>query len=178
MQSYLHFMAVLIATFQDIPALVALINSAYRGEGSKIGWTTEADLIKGELRIDEPALAALMKTDDAVFLKYLNDRGAIEGCVFIQKTSDGLYLGMLSVSPSEQAKGIGKQLMNEAQNHARHLGCDRIFMRVISARTELISWYEKQGYYNTYRTEPFPGDTRFGVPTQPVEFMIMEKMIT
>jgi len=171
-------MPVLTATFQDIPALVALINIAYRGEESKKGWTTEADLIKGELRIDEPSLESLMKTDDTVFLKYLNEQVEIDGCVFIQKKSDGAYLGMLSVSPTQQAKGVGKQLMNEAEKHARLLGSDRIFMRVISARHELINWYEKQGYYKTEQREPFPPDTRFGIPTQPVEFIIMEKMIT
>ena len=178
MQSYLHSMPVLPATFRDIPALAALINSAYRGEGSKQGWTTEADLIKGELRTDEPALLELMEADDSVFLKYLNEQGGIEGCVFIQKISDRMYLGMLSVSPTQQAKGIGKQLMMEAQIHARQWGCGRIFMRVISIRHELINWYEKQGYYKTNQTEPFPRDTRFGVPAQPLEFMIMEKMIT
>ncbi len=171
-------MPVLTATFQDLPSLVVLINSAYRGEGSKKGWTTEADLIKGELRIDEPSLESLMKSDNTIFLKYLNVQGEIEGCVFIQKKSDGMYLGMLSVSPTQQAKGIGKQLMNEAEEHARLLGSDRIFMRVISARHELINWYEKQGYNTTDQTEPFPPDTRFGIPAQPVEFIIMEKMIT
>src|SRR4030095_47166 len=117
MHSYLHLMPVLAATFQDIPALVVLINSAYRGEDSKKGWTTEADLIRGELRIDEPSLEALMKTDGTVFLKYLNEQEKLDGCVFIQKKSDGIYLGMLSVSPTQQAKGIGKQLMNEAEKH-------------------------------------------------------------
>jgi ribosomal protein S18 acetylase RimI-like enzyme len=170
-------MPVLTATLQDIPALAALINSAYRGEGSKKGWTTEADLIKGELRIDGPTLEELMKTDNTVFLKYLNERGEINGCVFIQKKTDGMYLGMLSVSPTQQAKGIGKQLMNEAQIQARRLGSDRIFMRVISARHELINWYEKLGYCKTGQTEPFPHDTKFGVPTRPLEFTIMEKMV-
>jgi len=171
-------MHVLTATLQDIPALVTLINSAYRGEGSKKGWTTEADLIKGELRTDESTLSGLMEASDAVFLKYVSNQNEIEGCVFIQKKGESMYLGMLSVSPTRQAKGIGKHLMNEAQIHAQQMGCDRIFMRVISLRHELIGWYEKQGYYKTDQTEPFPRDTRFGTPTQPLEFMIMEKMIT
>jgi ribosomal protein S18 acetylase RimI-like enzyme len=119
-----------------------------------------------------------MKTDDTVFLKYLSEHSEIEGCVFIQKKSDGVYVGMLSVSPTRQAKGVGKQLMNEAEKRARLLGSERIFMRVISLRQELISWYEKQGYYKTDQTEPFPADTRFGIPTQPLEFIIMEKMIS
>ena len=175
--SYLHWMPILIATIEDIPELVALINSAYRGEDSKKGWTTEADIIRGSLRIDGPALAELMNSKGARFLKYTNERGAIDGCVYIQKDDEGMYLGMLSVSPTQQAKGIGKQLMNEAQIHARKMNCKRIFMRVISVRNELILWYEKQGYYKTEQREPFPRDTRFGTPLQPVEFMIMEKRL-
>ena len=171
-------MPILISTLKDIPDLAKLINSAYRGEESKKGWTTEADLIHGELRIDEPALLELMNAKDAVFLKYVNQAGMVEGCVYLHKQSEGMYLGMLTVSPTQQAKGMGKQLMNEAQRQALEMNCDRIFMRVISLRQELIEWYERQGYYNTARTEPFPSGTRFGTPTQPVEFMIMEKIIS
>ena len=39
------------ATPADVPALVALVNSAYRGESSRAGWTTEADLLDGQ-RVD------------------------------------------------------------------------------------------------------------------------------
>ena len=170
-------MAIFTATIDDVPQLVALINSAYRGEDSKKGWTTEADLIQGTLRIDETALTELMKLPGATFLKYINEQKGIDGCVYIQDNSEGMYLGMLTVSPTQQAKGIGKLLMNEAEMHARKVGCSRIFMRVISLRDELIRWYEKQGYYKTEQREPFPSDTRFGTPSQPVEFVIMEKRI-
>src|SRR5688572_30837100 len=105
-------MPILAANFQDIPKLVTLINSAYRGEYSKNGWTTEADLIRGDLRIDEPGVEELMQANEARFLKYLNDRGEMEGCVYIQKRKESMYLGLLTVSPTQQAKGIGKQLMN------------------------------------------------------------------
>ena len=170
-------MPILSATIEDIPELVALINSAYRGEDSKKGWTTEADIIQGTLRIDEPALAELMNLKYARFLKYVNERGRIDGCVYIEKKGESMYLGILSVSPAEQAKGIGRQLMKEAQIHAQEMSCTRIFMRVISIREELIIWYEKQGYHKTELREPFPRDTGFGIPVLPVEFMIMEKRI-
>jgi len=174
---YLHHMPVLLATLKDIPALVALINSAYRGEASKKGWTTEANLLKGELRTDATTIEQLMQTREALFLKYINEENEIEGCVYLHKKGNKLYLGMLSVSPALQAKGIGKQLMNEASGYAKQEGCQSIFMRVISVRHELINWYEKQAYCKTGQTEPFPTDDRFGVPTQPLEFLIMEKMI-
>ena len=126
-------MPVLTATIQDIPELVALINSAYRGDVSKKGWTTEADLLKGEIRTNKETLEQLMQTEGAVFLKYVNEQNEIEGCVFLDKKGNKLYLGMLSVSPNLQAKGTGKQLMNAAVMYAKQQGCDVIFMRVISA---------------------------------------------
>jgi ribosomal protein S18 acetylase RimI-like enzyme len=170
-------MPILVATTEDVPQLEALINSAYRGEESKKGWTTEADIVKGTLRIDEAALTELMKVEDAGFLKFVNEQHRIDGCVFVHKNGDEMYLGMLAVSPTLQATGIGKQLMSEAEIHAERMNCTRIFMRVISLRNELIQWYEKQGYYKTEQREPFPGATRFGTPVRPLEFLIMEKRI-
>lgn len=170
-------MAITTAKIEDISPLTTLINSAYRGDASKKGWTTEADLIKGELRTDENTLNALFIKPGACFLKYINDGHKIEGCVFLDKIEKRLYLGMLTVSPLLQAKGIGKQLMKAAEQYACQQDCDTIFMRVISIRHELIDWYEKQGYQKTGETEPFPDDHRFGIATQPLEFIIMEKKI-
>lgn len=168
-------MAIAQATIEDIPGLEKLLNSAYRGEDSKKGWTSEADLLQGELRTDAETLRRLMQTPGAVFLKYVNDQSNVEGCVFLQKLESKLYLGMLSVSPLIQAKGIGKQLMSEAEEYARSQNCSVIFMKVISVRDELVAWYERKGYHKTGRTEPFPRDDRFGIPSQPLEFIIMEK---
>jgi len=165
------------ATIEDIPALVALINSAYRGEASKKGWTTEADLLAGELRTDIPTLTEIMIRPLATILQYTNDAGAITGSVFLEKQERGLYLGMLSVSPLQQAGGIGKKLMQAAEQYAKEQDCPCIFMNVISVRQELIAWYERLGYRKTGETKPLPPDTRFGIPTQPLEFAIMEKNI-
>lgn len=175
---YLRLMLLSKANIEDIPALVALMNSAYRGEISKKGWTTEADLLKGELRTDIPTLTDLVNRPLAVFIKYTNDDGVIIGCVFLEKQERGLYLGMLSVSPGQQAGGVGKQLMNAAEQYALEIKCPSIFMNVISLRYELIAWYERMGYQKTGETKPFPADdTRFGVPTRPLEFIIMQKNI-
>ena len=170
-------MTVLPATLQDIPQLVALINSAYRGDVSKKGWTTEADLLRGELRTDETTVEELMNTEGAIFLKCINEREEIEGCGYLHKKEKRLYLGMLSVSPMLQSKGTGKQLMRAAEHYAKQEGCNSIFMRVISVREELINWYEKLGYLKTGQTEAFSTDDRFGIPTRPLEFLILEKMI-
>jgi len=170
-------MAITEATKKDIPELVELLNSAYRGEESKKGWTHEAHLVAGDVRTDAHDLSELMDSPGAVFLKYTNDQGKLEGCVFLHKKGQRLYFGMLSVSPLTQAKGIGKELMSAAEDHARKENCDHIFMKVISLRHELISWYERKGFKKTGQTEPFPTDTKFGVPTQQLEFLIMEKKL-
>jgi ribosomal protein S18 acetylase RimI-like enzyme len=170
-------MPILTANSNDITALEELLNSTYRGEASKKGWTSEADLIAGDLRTDAATLQKLMQTREAVFQKYVNEENTIAGCVFLQKKGARLYLGMLSVSPLIQAKGIGKELMAVAESYAKEQKCSSIFMRVVSARHELVAWYERKGYRKTGETEPFPTDNRFGTPTQPLEFIIMEKEV-
>jgi ribosomal protein S18 acetylase RimI-like enzyme len=168
-------MPVLIATTRDIPALVALINSAYRGDASKKGWTTEADLVKGELRTDATTLTALMANPDAVLLKHHTETGEISGCIYLHQQETGLYLGLLTVSPQQQGAGIGKILLKAADEYALNNNCSSIFMNVISQRKELIDWYKRHGYYDTGERNPFPLDTGFGTPVQPLEFMIMRK---
>lgn len=167
-------MPVLIASKEDIPDLVKLLNNAYRGEGSKQGWTTEADMVAGDLRTDVANMKELMQLPGAVFLKYTNDENVTEGCVFLHKREGKLYLGMFCVSPSLQNKGIGKQIMAAAELYASEQGCPAVFMRVISIRHELIAWYERQGYYKTGEVQPFD-DTKFGTATKPIEFIVMQK---
>lgn len=166
-----------LAEKKDIPALTKLINSAYRGESSKKGWTTEADLLKGELRTDEESLARSLENPGSVMLKYETAEGNIAGCVYLQKQERGLYLGMLTVSPEMQAAGIGRKLVLAAESYAVENNCTSIFMNVISLRSELIAWYERLGFYKTGEMNPMAADHRFGIPVQPLEFAIMEKKI-
>lgn len=165
------------ANHADIPALVSLLNRAYRGEESKKGWTTEADMISGGIRTDEAQLKEMMDKPGAVFLKYVNDEGIIQGCVFLDKREGKLYLGMLSVNPELQAMGTGKKIMQAAEEYARQQQCPAIFMRVVSVRPELIAWYERQGYKKTGEVQPFE-DSIYGTATMPFEFLIMEKKIS
>jgi ribosomal protein S18 acetylase RimI-like enzyme len=169
-------MSITTATIYDIPALVPLINSAYRGDASKKGWTTEANLLEGELRTDIPALTNLLSNPEASMLKYTAGDGSITGCVYLEKMERGLYLGMLTVSPLQQAGGIGKQLLAAAA-YGKEKNYSCIFMNVISIRYELVAWYERHGYHKTGETKPLPGDNRFGTPTQPLEFIIMERVL-
>ena len=169
-------MPVSSASIEDIPSLVKLLNSAYRGDQSKQGWTTEADMVAGDLRTDEANMNELMHLPGAIFLKYTNEKNEIEGCVFLHKRQGKLYLGMLSVSPFLQTKGSGKKIMAAAELYAREQGCPAIFMRVISIRKELIAWYERQGYHYTGEIQPFD-DTKFGTAKQPIEFIVLEKKL-
>lgn len=164
------------ATVNDIPQLLQLINNAYRGEEAKKGWTHEADLIDGTMRTDESSLKELIQKPNAVILKYeLNEK--ISGCVYLEKKENKLYLGMLSVSPQIQAQGIGKKLLTAADDYGKQNNCSAIEMTVISVRKELIAWYERNGYSQTTKREPFPDDGKFGNPRQQLEFIYLEKQL-
>ncbi len=167
-----------IAQPEDIPILVEIINQSYRGDASKVGWTTEADLIAGDIRTDEDNVRELMANEKAVYLKCTSPEGLIQGCVFLEKRDRGLYLGMLSVRPEMQGSGTGKRLLKAAEARARDLGCPLIYMQVVSERPELMDWYRRHGYELTGERKPFDGDHRFGKPRRPLEFWIMEKKIS
>jgi predicted N-acetyltransferase YhbS len=164
------------ASAPDIPALNILINSAYRGESARKGWTTEADLLDG-IRTDEPALAALLHQQGASMLVCRDKSGRIIGCVYLQKEPETFYLGMLTVDPGLQAAGIGSRLLHAAEEHVKSQQGNTISMTVISVRHELIAWYERKGYSQTGETKPFPDDPAFGIPRQPLMFVVMKKKL-
>ena len=164
------------ATLQDIPALNILINSAYRGETSKKGWTTEANLLEGK-RTNEEELTETILNPKNTILKYM-EKDKIIGSVLLVEKEQQLYLGMLTVSPELQNSGIGKQLLAEAENHAKALGLSSIIMTVISVREELIAWYKRHGYVDTGEREAFPeSGIHVTVSEVPLEFIFLEKRI-
>jgi GNAT superfamily N-acetyltransferase len=152
------------ATTPDAPAIAELVNSAYRGESSRAGWTTEADLLEGQ-RTDAEAVAAIIASPDDVVLVHERNDG-IAACVHLERTPAGCYLGMLTVRPTLQAGGVGRRLLASAEAWAaEHWGSARVYMTVIAQRPELIAWYERRGYARTGEQQPFPyGDARFGLP--------------
>lgn len=165
-----------LASSADTKELTNLINSAYRGETSRQGWTTEADLLDG-IRTDEESLTDLIKAPTNFMLKYSKDK-KILACVLLEKHDVVLYLGMLTVSPQLQGKGIGKQLLKAAEQKAREVKCNKIEMTVISVREELIEWYIRHGYIPTGKKKPFPmNDPKFGIAKQQLDFIVMEKEI-
>ncbi|MDB5008273.1 MAG: family N-acetyltransferase [Mucilaginibacter sp.] len=170
------FMPVTKATLNDVPELNQLVNTAYRGETSKKGWTTEANLLDG-LRIDETTLKSYFDDSNVILLKNTDHAGLITGCVYLEIRKPRLYVGMFSVSPLLQGQGIGRDLLQHAEAYAKQLNCTTLTMTVISIRQELISWYERRGYKTTGETLPFHADKKFGVPKQPIELIVMEKNV-
>lgn len=166
------------AVIEDAPELVKLVNSAYRGEASRKGWTHEADLIGGTIRIDETSIIQTIQEPSSVIVKCVNNEKQIVGCVHLEKQDEQLYLGMLSVNPEMQAHGIGRKLLQAAEQYAKDVNCNSIIMTVISVRSELIAWYNRNGYRETGIRKPFPNDPRFGTPVRPLEFVVLEKSLT
>jgi ribosomal protein S18 acetylase RimI-like enzyme len=171
MLSYRH------ATATDVEAIVQLVESAYRGEGSRAGWTTEADLLDGQ-RTDAAAVAEMLDPPESTVL-LAEDGGQLVGCCRLERRHRAeAYFGMFSVQPLQQGEGVGRQLLAEAERIARDdWAATTMIMTVIAQRTELIAWYERRGYHRTGETEPFPyGNERYGVPRRPdLVFAVLTK---
>ncbi|MBX3689989.1 GNAT family N-acetyltransferase [Dokdonella sp.] len=162
----------------DIPELVSLVESAYRGETSRRGWTTEADLLDGQ-RIDAAGMAEVVGKPDSRVVLVVED-GLIVACAHLQRQQDAAYFGMFAVRPDRQGAGLGDTLLRECEHLARDgWMCAILQMTVISVREELIAWYERRGYRRTGRYKPFPyGDARFGAPRRDdLRFEWLEKAL-
>lgn len=166
------------ATEADIDAIVALVTSAYRGESSRAGWTTEADLLDGA-RIDPGVLRADIARDGSRVVLAERD-SALLACAHVAVDGDAGYFGMFSVVPGLQGGGIGKQVLAECERIVRDdWRLPAMRMTVIDVRDELIAFYQRRGYRRTGITKPFPyGDARFGEPKRgDLRFEILEKTL-
>lgn len=129
----------------DAPQIVALVNAAYRGESSRLGWTTEADLLEG-IRTDHAEIMAILDDQDAMILVGISD-AAIVASVHLQKNADAAFLGMFAVNPRAQGTGIGKQMLVAAERQVQDVWkIGKMRMKVINVRHELIIFYERRGY--------------------------------
>ena len=166
------------ATDDDIPALVALVTSAYRGPASRAGWTTEADLLDGA-RIDPDLLRADLARERSRVLVVEQD-GRLIACAHVAEEDGAGYFGMFSVQPGLQGAGLGSRLLAEAERVVREdWRLPRMRMTVIDIRDTLIAWYERRGYRRTGVFKPFPyGDTRFGIPLRDdLRFEVLDKAL-
>jgi len=164
------------ATDADIDAIVALVTSAYRGESSRAGWTTEADLLDGN-RIDPEVLRTDLERPRSRVLLAEAD-GGLQACAHVADEDGAGYFGMFAVRPGLQGGGLGKQLLAECERIARdEWQLPVMRMTVIDVRAELIAYYERRGYRRTGEFKPFPyGDSRFGQPKRDdLRFEVLEK---
>lgn len=168
------------ATPDDIPALHRLIESAYRGNSARRGWTHEADLLDGQ-RTDEQALGEMI-ADPAQHLLLHRAGGRLDGCIAVTEKGEGrVYVGLVTVDPEKQGTGLGARLLEAAEAFAAgQLQATRAEMTVIVQRSELIAWYERRGYWRTGERRPFPyDDPRFGLPRRrDLDFVVLEKTLS
>lgn len=172
------------ATATDVDAIVALVESAYRGEASKQGWTTEADLLDGRRTGADEVLASITRPRSRILLAERRSTGSgqlgdLLACAHVAEEDGAGYFGMFSVQPGLQGGGIGKVVLDEAERIVRdEWTLPAMRMTVIDVRAELIAFYERRGYHRTGITKPFPyGDARFGLPKrEDLRFEVLEKM--
>ncbi|MFJ4777706.1 GNAT family N-acetyltransferase [Streptomyces sp. NPDC088762] len=148
----------------DVSELVALVESAYRGDASRAGWTTEADYLDGQ-RTDPGEVRRIIDAPDSVLL-VVERAGELVACCQLEHRGDHAYFGMFAVRPGLQGAGLGKEILAEAERRARETwGAKEMRMTVVNVREELIAYYVRRGYRRTGELSPFPyGDERFGVP--------------
>lgn len=164
------------ATPADVPAVVALVESAYRGDASRAGWTTEADFLEGR-RTDDDEVRELIDRERGMMLLAEED-GTLVACANVAEEDGAGYFGMFSVVPTRQGRGIGSKVLAEAERIVRdEWKLPLMRMTVIDIRDELAAFYVRRGYVRTGKTKPFPyGDERFGVPKRPdLRFEVLEK---
>ncbi len=167
------------AVAADAEGIVALVNSAYRGESSRAGWTTEADLLDGQ-RTDAEEISRLIGRDGQVILLCLPG-GEIIGSVHLERVDAATtYMGMLVIRPVLQGRGLGRRLLEAAEHFARsEWSASRMQMQVISLRHELIAYYRRRGYLPTGEIRAFPAtDPKFGLPrVAELMFEVLEKSL-
>ena len=170
------------ATTADLPAIVALMNAAFRGVGPNAGWNSEAAYIDGDRTNEVHLREELAARPESVLL--VAQESTVQrmvGCVSLDPVSpDTCYLGSLTIDPTLQNSGLGRILLAAAEEFARGRQAHRMRMKVVNVRDTLIAWYQRRGYHLTGETSPFPyGDTRFGTPRRAdLCFVVLEKALS
>jgi predicted N-acetyltransferase YhbS len=171
------------ATLGDVPAIEEVVQSAYRGEASREGWTTEADLLDG-IRTDRAALSAAIAGPARLMLVLLDSptpAATVLACCQLERRRNGVVdFGTFAVRPQLQGGGLGRRLLAAAEEYASSQWSARTMeMTVIVQREELITWYVRRGYVRTQETRPFPyGDPTFGRPRRDdLEFVVLRKQL-
>ena len=165
-----------LADLGEAPQITALIERAYRGEESKTGWTSEADILTGtRTSVDE--IAAIMRDPLARFLVADAD-GGLAACALIRNEQGSGYFGMFAVRPDTQGAGLGRQMIEAAERHLRDLWrVPTVYMTVINLRQDLIAYYERRGYRRTGGRKPFPFDIAPGATRTDFHLTVLRKTL-
>lgn len=165
------------AELADAAEVVRLVNSAYRGESSRIGWTTEADLLGGQ-RTDMEEVTALLSAENSVILLG-HVAGKLAACAHLEINGTKACFGMFAVEPGKQNNGIGKRFLEATEAIAsRGWGVRTILMTVITLRQPLIDFYERRGYRRTGHFKEFPQSEKFGIPkVAGLQLEVLEKVL-
>ena len=166
------------AIMTDAQAIAQLVNAAYRGESSRAGWTTEADLLDG-LRTGIDEVKRLIESENTILLLCLNGQDLL-GSICIEKMQDAAHIGMFVVKPTLQGQGIGKLLLATAEELAQRTWLvQNLQMHVITLRHELIAFYERRGYRRTGVFSEFPVNSAVWQPKLAgLKLETLEKIIT
>lgn len=169
------------ASEPDFPAIINLVNAAYRGRGQVASWNIETGIIEGTRLTDSLLREDLATKPDAHFLVTRDPaNGTIMGTVWLEPVEGRTwYLGLFTIDPGLQKLHLGSALLSAAEDFVRSRGGNVIRIGVLNARDALIAWYERRGYARTGETEPYPyDDHRFGTPLRDdLNFVILEKQL-
>lgn len=171
----LHFYK---AELSDAQAIAQLINSAYRGENSRKGWTTEADILDGLRTTTEDVANMIKRTDAFMLMGVLNDEIVATIACERQKVADALtaHFGMIAVKPTLQNKGYGKDLITAAEVMTkREWRVAGFHMSVISIREDVIHFYERLGYERTTEFMEFPVNPEIWQPK--VDGLVLQYLV-
>ena len=166
-------------TDEDVPAVVTLINRAYRGSGSSASWNTETAHLAGDRTTADLLRADMRAKPKAAMLKWTERfGGTVAGCVWLEPLDERTwYLGSLAADPERQNAGLGRTMLAAAEEWVRVHGGLHIRITVVNVRDTLIAWYLRRGYRLTGEIEAFPyGDDRFGTPLRnDLAFVVLVK---
>ena len=164
----------------DITKLVDLINSAYRQQHGN-SWTSEAEIVTGQ-RINASQLEHALSQDHFQLWIALQDE-QIVACIGLTFNLYDVEIGTFCITPHFQNQGIGKQVLDFAENYVRqkirleHQHLNDFVMWVLSARTELIAYYERRGYVQTGSVDDYPLNADVGRPMIDLHLIEMRKAI-
>lgn len=172
--SDLHFR---IAAVDDAALIAELVNLAYRGEDSRQGWTTEADLLDGR-RTTAGEVRQLIEADESRLLLCLREAELL-GSIHLEREGDDVHIGMFVIRPALQGNGLGKRLLQAAEAAAQQMWqVKNAVMHVITCRHELIAFYLRRGYARTGVLRDFPENPSLWTPkVTGLQLEVLEKRL-